>query len=160
MNWSEWVEKGVNILKGLIPEIKTALAGRDLNININIANKIYKTSLPEKSDIETVKRIASSPEFERIIEQKFRDYVAPYEPRYPKLSAYQKDKVIVDAVNSSMSSAFSVAFDSVPPSKSDYHPEDGEGSGIGVSVGECDNMESSYPYAPPKKPYGSEGETM
>ncbi|KKL18515.1 hypothetical protein LCGC14_2474740, partial [marine sediment metagenome] len=44
-----------------------------------------------------------------------------------ELTEYERDRLIMDGIKS-MSSAFS-------PSKAEYRPEDGEGSGVGVNMG-------------------------
>ena len=165
MGWSEFVSKGLDAIGELIPGVKVKLeakldaklAGRD--VNIQIGGKHYHFNFPGSMKAEDIIRAVSNPGFKKIAGQNYMDYITPHRARLPELSEPERDQLIVDAVNSSMSSSL-VFTGSVPPSKGEYQPEYGEGSGLGVMdpSGEQATLTVGIGPVPPKKPYGSEGE--
>ena len=156
MDWDKWVEKAVNILKGKFIDMKAQFVGRDLYIFFQLFGKQYNQPAPKNiDDAETLNRIVSSPEFKNVLVKEVREYVAPYKPRLPELSEPERDRLIVDAVNSSMASSLACT-------SSSHRPEYGEGSGLGVMdpSGEQATLNVGIGPVPPKKPGYDDGEGM
>ncbi|HEA67269.1 hypothetical protein LCGC14_1377070 [marine sediment metagenome] len=171
MGWSEFVSKGLDAIGELIPGIKVKLeakldvklAGRDSNIKIQIGGKHYRLNFPEGMKAEDIIRAVSSPGFRKVADQNYMDYITPHKDRIPELSEPERDRLILDAVNSSMSSSL-VSTGSVPPSKSPYRPEYGEGGCGNIiymdSAGEQATLAVNIGPVPPKKYDFEDGEGM